>query len=525
MKTTVFEIKNDTPRKVTNKHWQFCVGSGQAKLAVRSDYAEQLKFVHDELGIERVRFHGIFDDSMQAYMGLDDFMPLPGSKNFRNYNFRNIAVAYDNVLKAGMKPWVELSFMPSRLAKSQKKVTVNANGRCGMPKKDEDWQDFIRAFIHYLIARYGKDEVESWYFEVWNEPNMSTFFGGSQADYFHLYEITARAVKDVDPMIQVGGPATATCGWVAEFIDFVKKNRVPCDFISTHNYPGDGIGEVFLGKIMFDAIVGGSKRLMQKKRGRTLEGCQAVMEDKSEMSEMPKGQMLQMAKQVAQIVNGEYPVYLTEWNCNAILMSPSNDTRKVASFQVKGIDEMEDYLAGSSIWAFSDIFDEFVMIPDEFSGGFGLLTINGIPKPQFHALKLMSRVGPRKYDLPYTNAQVEIAVYEADTEKQIFVYRHRMKNVVEPAADYEVRLELSEGVQSITRYRIDEEHCNPKRIWGNLGYPVDMTPAQIDEIKEKSKLIPETVELETMDGRLLLCGSLEVNDVHCYIVKTKEKTT
>lgn len=522
MNTTVFEIKNDTPRKATNKHWQFCVDSGQAKLAVRSDYAEQLKFIHDELGIQRVRFHGIFDDSMQAYMGLDDFMPLPGSKSFRNYNFRNIAVAYDNVLKAGMKPWVELSFMPSRLAKSQKKVTVNADGRCGMPKHDEEWQDFIRSFLRFLIARYGKDEVESWHFEVWNEPNMSTFFSGSQVDYFHLYEITARAVKDVDETLLVGGPASATGGWIAEFIDFVKKNRVPCDFISTHNYPGDGIGDVFLGKIMFDAIVGGSKRLVKKGGGRTLEGCQAVMEDKSEMSEMPKGQMRQMARQVAAIVNGEYPIYFTEWNCNAILMSPSNDTRKVASFQVKGIDEMEDYLTGSSIWCFSDIFDEFVMIPDEFSGGFGLLTINGIPKPQFYALKLMSGVGPKKYDLPYTNAEVEISVYESDTEKRIFVYRHRMKNVTEPAADYAVKLELPEGAQSVTRYRIDEEHCNPKRVWEQMGSPVDMTPAQIEEIKERSKLIPETVETESADGVLLLRGSLDVNDIHCYIVKTKE---
>lgn len=520
MKTTVFEIQSNTPRKASNKHWQFCVGSGQAKLAVRSDYAEQLKFIHDELGIQRVRFHGIFDDSMQAYMGLDDFMPLPGSKSFRNYNFRNIAVAYDNVLKAGMKPWVELSFMPSRLAKSQKKVTVNADGRCGMPKKDEEWQDFIRAFIRFLIARYGKDEVETWYFEVWNEPNMSTFFSGTQKDYFHLYEITARAVKDVDEKLMVGGPASAAGGWIADFIHFVKKKRLPCDFICTHNYPGDGIGEVFLGKIMFDAIVGGAKRLMQKKSGRTLDGCQAVMEDKSEKSEMAKGQMRQMACQISAIVNGEYPIFLTEWNCSAILMSPSNDTRKVASFQVKGIDEMEDTMTGSSIWAFSDIFDEFMMIPDEFSGGFGLLTINGIPKPQFHALKLMSGVGPRKYDLPYTNAEVEIAVYESDVEKRIFVYRHRMKNVVEPAADYEVKLELPEGAQSVTRFCIDEEHCNPKKVWEQMGSPVDMTPAQIEEIKEKSKLIPETMKVETVDGRLLLRGSLNVNDVHCYIVKT-----
>lgn len=437
-----FVIKDNAEREKTNRHWQFCVGSGQAKLALRSDYAKQLRFIHDELGIERVRFHGIFDDSMQAYMGLDDFMPLPGSKNFRNYCFHQVGAAYDNVLAAGMKPWVELSFMPSRLAKSNKKVTVNADGKSAMPKNDGEWRKFIQAFIRFLIHRYGKEEIESWNFEVWNEPNMSTFFSGSQADYFHLYEITARAIKAVDSKIQVGGPATATGCWIEEFIAFCEKKKVPCDFISTHNYPGDGIGDVFLGKIMFDAVIGGAKRLHQIGSGRTLKGCQAVMVDKSEQEEMAKGQMYQMAKRVHRAVKGRYPIYFTEWNCNAILMSVTNDTKKVSCFQVKSISEMEAYVTGSSIWAFSDIFDEFMMIPDEFSGGFGLLTINGIPKPQFYALKLMSRVGERKYKLPYTNKEIEISAYESDKQKHIFVYRQRMKNVDEPPMPYRIQVEV-----------------------------------------------------------------------------------
>ena len=514
-----FVIKEDTPRVAANKHWQFCVGSGQAKLALRTDYAKQLKYVHDELGIERVRFHGIFDDSMQSYMGLDDFMPLPGSKNFRNYNFRNIAVAYDNVLAAGMKPWVELSFMPSRLAKSQKKVTVNAEGRCTLPKDDGEWKKFIQAFISFLLHRYGKEEVETWFFEVWNEPNMSTFFNGTQKDYFHLYEITATAIKEVDDALKVGGPSSATGNWIKDFIAFCEGKRLPLDFISTHNYPGDGIGEVFLGKIMFDAIAGGKKRLKKLGRGRTLDGCQAVMEDKSEMSEMPKGQMRQSVELVEKEVAGKYPIYYTEWNGNAILMSPSNDTRKVACFQVKSIDEMEHHLTGSSIWAFSDIFDEFVMIPDQFSGGFGLLTIDGIPKPQFHALKLMKDAGERKYELPYTNAEVEIAVYESDTEKRIFVYRQRMKNVKEPAVDYSVSLELPREPKEVSLYRIDEEHCNPLRVWKEMGSPLEMNQKQINDVIEKSRLTEEKAGNAFEDGMLRLCGEIGVNDVHCYVIK------
>lgn len=516
-----FTIQDSTPRLATNKHWQWCVGSGQAKLALRADYGKQLKMIHDTLGIQRVRFHGIFDDSMQTYMGLDDFMPMPGSKKFTNYNFHNIGIVYDNVLAAGMQPWVELSFMPSRLAKKDKKVTVNAEGRASMPRDDSEWRDFIQAFISYLLHRYGKDEVETWYFEVWNEPNMSTFFSGSKEDYFHLYQITAEAIKDVDANLMVGGPATATGAWISDFIAFCEEGHVPLDFIVTHNYPGDGIGEVFLGKIMFDAIVGGMKRLQQIGGGRVLDGCQAIMEDKSEKSEMPKGQMYEHCRMVSNQVAGKYPLFYSEWNCNAILTSPSNDTRKVACFQVKSISEMEKFVTGSSIWCFSDIFDEFMLMPDPFSGGFGLLTVDGIPKPQYYALQLMNRAGERKYDLPYTNDEVEIAVYENDREKQIFVYRQRMKNVAEADISYEISLELPKSPQTISLYRIDEEHCNPLKEWRKIGSPLDMNQVEIDQIIEKSSLQEEEVTVVYADNKLHIEQSIGVNDVHCYIVEMR----
>ena len=476
---TEFLVKEDTPRIAANKHWQFCVGSGQAKLALRTDYTEQLKVIHDELGIQRVRFHGIFDDSMETYQGLDDFIPMPGAKRFRNYNFRNIGIAYDNVLAAGMQPWVELSFMPSRLAKKQKKVTVNAEGRCTMPRDDGEWTDFIQAFVRYLLKRYGEREVETWYFEVWNEPNMSTFFNGSKEDYFHLYEITSKAVKAVDEKLMVGGPATAEGKWIGEFIAFCEAKKLPLDFISTHNYPGDGIGDIFLGKVMFDALAGGMRRLKQKGSGSTLEGIRQMMVDKSEISEMPKGQMYDNTRRVKEEVGGRYPIYYTEWNCNAILTSPSNDTKKVACFQVKSADEMEENVTGSSIWSFSDIFDEMLMVSDQFSGGFGLLTIDGIPKPQFYALKLLAGAGERKYQLPRTNDEVEITVYESDREKRIFVYRQRMKQVKEAGQKYRIQLELPWKPAQELLYRIDDDHCNPLKIWEDMGTPREMNDDEI----------------------------------------------
>ena len=516
-----FEVHDSTPRKATNKHWQFCVGSGQAKLALRADYGRHLKFIHDELGIRRVRFHGIFDDSMQACMGVSDFMPLPGASNFTDIAFNQIGAAYDNVLAAGMQPWVELSFMPSRLAKKKQTVTVNANGCAVMPRDDEEWKDFIRKFIRYLLDRYGKDEVSQWFFEVWNEPNMSSFFKGTKQDYFHLYEITAAAIKEVDPDLKVGGPATAEGAWITEFIQFCEGKKLPLDFISTHNYPGDGIGDIFLGKIIAEAVVGGMKRMHEKKKGDTLTGLRALMVDKTEVTEYPKGQMYDKARQVHEEVAGRYPIYFTEWNANALLTSESNETRKSACFQVKSVSEMDAFMEGSSVWCFSDAMDEFMLLPDEFPGGWGFVTQSCIPRPQFWAMKLLSQTGGRKYDLQRTNAEVELDVYESDRDKHLFVYRQRMKNVQEPAQQYEVKLELPRKPEKVTLYKIDEDNCNPYRIFKEIGSPKHLTPAQVQLIKDKSALVPYEADFSWEGGWLYVKAEIGVNDVHCYHILTK----
>ena len=518
-----FIIEENAPRTETNPHWKYCIGSGQAKLALRTDYAKQLKFIHDELGIERVRFHGIFDDSMDVVKGMDQMMPIPGSENFFNYNFKNIAVAYDNVLEAGMKPWVELSFMPGRLAKEPRKVMVNAEAMSSMPLEDKEWTALIQAFIRFLEKRYGAEEIRTWNFEVWNEPNVIVFFSGTMEDYFHLYQITVKAIKEIDPLLKVGGPATATGGWIREFIDFVEKNQIPCDFISTHNYPGDVISDAFSATDEYDPETAVIPQIPEGAAGRILDGMRYIMPDKTEgVKELPKGQMYCHAKSVKEIVGDKYPIYYTEWNCNAILTSPTNDTRKAACFQIKSISEMEAYVDGSSIWCFSDIFDEATLFADPFCGGFGLLTVDGIPKPQFYALKLMAGAGLRKYVLPYTNDEVEIAIYESDEEKRVFVYRQRMKNAEAAPKEYCVELALGELASEEVKtsiFRIDEEHCNPLKVWKEMGSPMDLSPIQVKEIIEKSALEEENIESEMHEGKVILSGKLGVNDIHCYVIR------
>ena len=162
----------DAPVTAHKRHWQFCVGSGHALLALRTDYTRQLKFIHDTLGIERVRFHGIFCDDMRTFNDLSMMYPIPGGEQFTEYNFNACGVAYDNVLEAGMKPFVELSFMPAKLAR--KKEGEKQEGSFFyrpmiVPPEDmEAWKAYIRAFLGFLIHRYGIEEIRTWFFEVWN---------------------------------------------------------------------------------------------------------------------------------------------------------------------------------------------------------------------------------------------------------------------------------------------------------------------------------------------------------------------
>ena len=231
----------------TDYAWQFGIGNDHACQMLCTDVCEHVKLAHDELGIRYIRFHGIFDDDLLVIQRLTDyfnFAAMPWAGKVRELSFRQIANVFDNVLKCGMKPFVELSFMPSALAKG-KKVGLRYRNHIDMPKHMEQWCDLIEKFIRFLLDRYGKEEVESWYFEVWNEPDLPIFFHGKQQDYFELYAATARAVKISDAALRVGGPSTSACRWVDEFKTYCEKNHVPFDFLTTHHYPGDGFGNSF----------------------------------------------------------------------------------------------------------------------------------------------------------------------------------------------------------------------------------------------------------------------------------------
>ena len=338
--------------------WRLCVGSAHAGMELHPENMAQLAEIHREIGFEYVRFHGIFTDDMHVYTERNG-APV--------YDFTRVDELYDKVLAAGLKPFVELSFMPTALASGKQSIFFwNANVT---PPADRDkWTALVQAFVAHLQTRYGAEQVKTWYFEVWNEPNYAGFWpNADQAAYFKLYDATASAIKKVNPTLRVGGPATAGAGWVPEFLAHTSAAKVPVDFVSTHTY---AVSSGFL-----DAD--GNADLV-------------LSTDPAAIS----GDVKNVRRQIDASAHPGLPLHITEWSASYSSRDPVHDSYTSAAFVLEKLRQSEGSASSMSYWTYSDLFEENGPPPAAFHGGFGLLTRDDLRKPVFFAYKYLNQLGP-----------------------------------------------------------------------------------------------------------------------------------
>lgn len=339
--------------------WQDCVGSGHAGLLLRPANQQQLRLVHREIGFKYVRFHGIFADDTDVYREVDG-KPV--------YDFSKVDIIYGAILKAGMKPLVEVGFMPSPLA-SEGKTIFYWKGNGNPPKDWDKWSGLISAFARHLEHRFGQAEVRKWRFEIWNEPNLDGFWkDGNQEAYFKLYDTTVTAIKNVDPALKVGGPATAGAAWVPEFLAHAKSANIQVDFITTHAY---GVAGGFLDE-----------------KG---EGDNKLVADPGTISD----DVWKVRKEIQADWPG-LPLYFTEWSTSYNPRDPIHDDYLSAAFILDKLKKTEGGAQSMSYWTYTDLFEEAGPPPSSFHGGFGLLNREGIRKAAFFAYKYLNELGPQE---------------------------------------------------------------------------------------------------------------------------------
>jgi xylan 1,4-beta-xylosidase len=386
------------------------------------------------------------------------------------YSFFNADQVFDFLLSIGMKPFVELSFMPRALA-SGKKTVFNYEANVTPPRDYKQWSTLINRLVSHWVNRYGLEEVRQWYFEVWNEPNLAAFWTGTQRDYFKLYRYTAEAIKKVDKSLRVGGPATAKSEWIEEFVAFCERNNVPADFISTHQYPTDG----------FESDKDTEVQLFKSQRGI----------------------MRQLAQDTCRRARGK-PVYYTEWNSSSNSRDPLHDESYAAAFAVSTVMEAKGLVDGYSFWTFSDIFEENYFPSVPFHGGFGLLNLHGIPKPIYRAFQLLHGLGTEQSLVDGLHETVDCSVIRKESSLTVLLTNHTTPGHSIETEHVEIR--LSNALEPVTAHikRIDDEHVNPKRLWEDMGQPEYLVHKDIEQLEEAARLVQEKQPISYEDGVLSL---------------------
>ena len=428
---------------------------------IGAELAEALRRTRDELGVQQVRAHAILCDDLGVYKLVDGEPRL---------DFSGVDRVYDAVLELGMRPVVELSFMPRDLASDPSRTVFAYQAGISPPRDWERWSWLVRELTAHLVERYGRDEVrDNWWFEVWNEANLSVFWSGTPDEFWRLYDETARAVKSVDPGLRVGGPASAAVGWIEEQL----ARKSPVDFVSTHTY--------------------GSPPLDLRP------------------------------------LAGNRPLLWTEWGVTATHHSEVNDTVFAAAFLLRGMRSASRRVEGLAPWVASDHFEELGRPPRLMHGGFGLLTVGNLAKPKYWALTLAQRLGDT--ELPVTlsgdgaGGLVEAwAARSGDGTVTVLLWNTTLDHARaagDPELDRAVTVAvtgLPEAAYRMTHWRVDATHSNIAALWRTIGegrdWPDEREWAMLRDADKLAEAEPSRL-LKTQAGAAEVAFDLPMPAISC----------
>lgn len=457
--------------------WEHTVGSGHAPLALRADWQRQLRQCHEELGFRHVRFHDILSDDMGTLMD---------EQNKLLYSFFNADQIFDFLLSIGMKPFVELSFMPSTLSSGNTTV-FHYEANVTPPKDYAEWARFIARLIKHWVDRYGIDEVSTWFFEVWNEPNLKAFWTGTQDDYFKLYRVTVEAIKEVDDRLRIGGPATAKNEWITEFVDFCDKNDLPADFVSTHHYPTDALGSI----------------------GEDTE---------TQLAQSKRSILRGWAQDTHRKAKGK-PVYYTEWSSSSNPRDHLHDEPYTACVIIKTMMEARGLVQGYSYWTFSDIFEENYIPATAFQGGFGLLTLQGVAKPSYRAFEILHRLGIEELPVDGAHDTVDVWVVHGRDIVTVLLINHALPRHPIEAESIQIILTGLAAPRNVYIERIDDNHANAKQLWIEMGKPALPTQRQVEQLHVASQIAREPLQWKYEASSLRMDISMPAHSIAAITVE------
>jgi xylan 1,4-beta-xylosidase len=450
--------------------WEHMFGSCHAPVTLCEDWRKDLRALREIIDVRYVRFHGIFGREIGIYGGGDAAGDL-------SLNFTRIDLVYDGLLDLGVRPFVELSFMPEEMAERDSPHPFWYHPNVAPPRDPRQWYQLIRKFAQHLVERYGIDEVAHWYFEVWNEPNIDFWTGEPKEEtYYALYEITASALKDVSPRLRVGGPSTAQAAWADRFIKHCVAKNTPVDFVSTHVYPNDTSQNVF----------GTDENIPQ--------------------SQMVARAVRKVYNQVRTSARPELPIIWTEYNAG--FDGVQLDGPYVGAWLANNIRLCTGGLvAEMSYWTFTDaFFEEGGVFRSVFSSGFGLIATGRIPKASFNAFKILHYLGDEQIALKDADSALLTRRSEDDGCLVLATWNYVPPRESGQSKKVTIRVQGStKPVNEAKIHLVDDDHGSPFKTWEQMGRPPFPSREQQADLRRVAELPPaQTLKLTEQKLSLLL---------------------
>ncbi|EEM12423.1 Xylan 1,4-beta-xylosidase [Bacillus pseudomycoides] len=375
LETKAYQVSLSAHSSLIRHTWKSLIAIGKAKEGLHADVQWQLKRVQERCPFRYLRFHGIFDDSMMVYTEDETGKPV--------YNFRLVDELFDFLLSVRIKPFIELGFMPSALAADKEKTIFYVKSYISPPRSVDKWCELVDRFLRHCMNRYGKEEVESWKFEFWNEPELKAFWPGTMEEYMELYARTYETVKRISPRLQIGAPGRIITidgrKFYDEFFAFCRERQCLPDFVPLHFYLHERLNN-----------------LEQCDVFNELESFRKLIEEFGGVSPNPDFLKERLAHEKRLLEKHQMPgadLYLTEWNSTSYHRELTNDTLYKAAYIVKNIIDNLDSIEGFGYWVLSDNIEETAASPDLFHGGLGLIAQHGIPKAGMIAYELLAKLG------------------------------------------------------------------------------------------------------------------------------------
>lgn len=459
------------------KYWTKITSVGRASLILRKEIQNQIKTAQKEIGYEYLRFHGIFSDDMMVYK--------EDSKGNPSFSWTYIDQVLDFLYEQKLRPFIELGFMPEQLASKHQYAPYLWRANVSFPKSISKWCMLVSEFIRHCLAKYGEEELEKWYFEIWNSPELTNIFWyESDEKFFEFFKETYFAIKKIFPPAKIGSPGVLPFNnyqWLEKFLDYCQKNSIKIDFISTHIYAYTDRRDEALPKQFLK-----------------LSNNLFMLADEDYLTNT-----IQNLRKKLDYYNINIPVFVTEWNLSPFTSDYNRDTCFLAVYIVRNIlKNINNNLSALTFWNLSDIMEEGQTEDILFHGGLGLFTYNGIKKPAYNAFFLLNKLGDRMlysgkdYIITKKKDSFQILLYNfvyfdelfKSGDRSLLSLRDRY-SIFKAGVDknFNIFLLVNTGIYKIKRYRLNRNSGSSFDAWISLGAPEEIDNDIYFFLKSKEK--------------------------------------